>query len=83
MDSELENKKFFFGEQAAGYFQADLPSSSGDYPYMPFRGPGHYKLTGKVASSGSAQCYYLIGNEKRHFSVSCLKATAGGGGILR
>ena len=69
MHSGSEHKEFFFEEHAVGYFEDQLPSSPGQYRYMPFRGPGHLRLVEAFASSGSQRCYYVIEGEKRYFTV--------------
>ena len=69
MHSGSGHKEFFFEEHAAGYFEDQLPSSPGQYRYMPFRGPGHLRLVEALASSGSQRCYYVIEGEKHYFIV--------------
>jgi len=69
MHSGSEHKEFFFEEHAVGYFEDQLPSSPGQYRYMPFRGPAHLRLVEALASSGSQRCYYVIEGEKRYFTV--------------
>jgi hypothetical protein len=65
-----EDTQFFFGEDSVGYFEDQLPSSPGEYRYMPFRGVGHFRLVQALASSGSQRCYYLTAGEKHHFTVA-------------
>jgi hypothetical protein len=76
MHSGSEDKQFFFEEQPAGYFEDELPSSPGEYRYMPLRGPGHLRLVEALASSGSQRCYYLVEGKKQYFIV--LKALSDG-----
>lgn len=64
-----EHKQFFFGEQAAGCFEDQLPLSSGQYRYMPIDGPGHQYLINALATSGPQRCYYVSEGERRHFIV--------------
>jgi hypothetical protein len=60
MQAGPENVQFFFGHQVVGYFEDQPPSCAGEYRYMPFRGPGHYRL-GSVGqgwhSERSCVCY--------------------------
>jgi hypothetical protein len=69
MHSGSEQNQFFFEDHAVGYFEDQLPSSPGEYRYMPFRGPGHFRLVEALASSGSQRCYYLIEGKKQYFIV--------------
>jgi hypothetical protein len=68
MHSGSEHKEFFFEDHAVGYFEDQLPSSPGEYRYMPFRGP-HLRLVEALASSGSQRCYYMIEGKKQYFIV--------------
>jgi hypothetical protein len=76
MHSGPERKEFFFEEQAVGYFEDQLPSSPGQYRYMPLPGPGHLRLVDALASSGSQHCYYMNEGKKHYFIV--LKASSQG-----
>ena len=69
MHSGSEHKEFFFEEHAIGFFEDQLPSSPGEYRYMPSGGSGHFRLMEALASSGSQRCYYVIEGEKRYFTV--------------
>jgi hypothetical protein len=69
MASGSENKEFFFEECSVGYFEDQPPHLPGQYRYMPFRGPGHYRLGQALASSGPQRCYYLAAGEKHFFTV--------------
>jgi hypothetical protein len=64
-----EHKRFFFEEHAVGCFEDQLPSSPGQYRYMPSEGPGHLRLVEALASSGSQRCYYVIEGKKHYFIV--------------
>lgn len=64
-----EHAAFFFEEYAVGYFEDERPSSPGQYRYMPFRGPGHWRLAQALASSGSQSCYHVTQGEKHYFTV--------------
>ncbi|HTM38452.1 MAG TPA: hypothetical protein VL156_16995 [Terriglobales bacterium] len=76
MNSGSEHKQFFFEEQPVGYFEDELPSSPGEYRYLPLRGPGHLRWIEALASSGSQRCYYMIEGKKQYFIV--LKAPSHG-----
>ena len=69
MQSVPENVRFFFGNQAVGYFEDQPPSSAGQYPYMPFRGPGHFRLVQELARKGPQYCHYVANGETRYFTV--------------
>ena len=75
MHSGSESKEFFFEEQAVGYFEDQLPSTPGQYRYVPFRGFGHLRLVEALAS-GSQRCYYVNEGKKHYFIV--LKASSHG-----
>ncbi len=76
MHSGSEQKEFFFEEHVVGLFEDQLPSSPGEYRYMPFRGPGHLRLVEALDCSGSQRCYCVIEGEKHYFTV--LKAPSQG-----
>jgi hypothetical protein len=63
-----EHVEFFFEELVVGYFENRLPSSPGQYRYMPFRGQGHFRLM-ECLSSGPARCHYVIDGERHYFVV--------------
>ena len=63
-----EDKRFYFEEHAVGCFE-QIPSSPGQYRYIPLRGPGHLRLLERLASAGAQRCYYLIDGEKQYFIV--------------
>ena len=71
MTPEQERKTFFFAGNAVGYFTEEaLPAKPGRYHYMPYRGPGHYKLGLALRSSGPQRCHYLVKGKKREFTVA-------------
>jgi hypothetical protein len=67
-----EHIQFFFEDMAVGYFDGQASSESGKYPYMPYRGPGHYRLTEALGLHGPQQCYYVLEGQKFHFEVVAL-----------
>ena len=70
MNPEKERKTFFFEGNAVGYFTEEpLPTVPGRYPYMPYRGPGHYKLGVALRSQGPQRCNYVAHGKKMHFTV--------------
>jgi hypothetical protein len=69
MQSGPENIKFFFGHQVVGYFEDQPPSSAGEYRYMPFRGPGHFRLGQELGRKGPQYCHYIANGETRYFTV--------------
>ena len=70
MHGELHARSFFFDENPVGYFELDqFPSEPGSYPYMPYRGIGHYRLMESLKSSGPQRCYYLVKGTKHFFTV--------------
>jgi len=69
MRSGSEHNEFFFEEHPVGYFEDQLPSSPGQYRYMPYRGWGHLRLGQALVSSGSQRCYYVIEGKARYFTV--------------
>jgi hypothetical protein len=70
MTPEQQHRTFFFEGNPVGYFVAEtLPYTPGQYQYMPYRGPGHYKLGIALQSAGPQQCYYIVEGKKRQFKV--------------
>ena len=70
MQTAQNPKSFFFEENPVGYFEDDpLPCSTGCYRYMPYRGPGHYRLQGALKTKGPQRCHYITDNAKRYFTV--------------
>ncbi len=72
MQSGLENIRFFFGHQVVGYFEGLPPSSAGEYRYMPFRGPGHFRLVQELARNGPRYCHYVANGETHYFTVASI-----------
>jgi hypothetical protein len=70
MPTGTENIQFFFGHQVVGYFEDQPPSSAGEYRYMPFRGPGHYRLGQELRRKGPQYCHYVANGETRYFTVA-------------
>jgi ribosomal protein S27AE len=70
---ENDNLEFMFEGMPVGFFQeSTFPSSDGIYHYMPYRGPGHYKMGLKLKESGEAQCSYEVDADRVVFTVrSC------------
>lgn len=48
---------FYYGELAVGEFASPGPSKPGAYPYMAYRGPGHYKMSVAIESEPSVRCW--------------------------
>jgi hypothetical protein len=69
MQSSPEKIRFFFGNEVVGYFEDQLPLSPGQYHYMPFRGPGHFRLVQELARKGPQYCHYVVDGEARYFTV--------------
>jgi hypothetical protein len=68
MAQDSEHLEFFFEDLVVGYFEGRLPSSPGQYRYMPYRGQGHFRLM-ECLSSGPQRCHYVVGSEKHYFIV--------------
>ena len=68
MQSSPENVQFFFGNEVVGYFEEQPPLSAGQYRYMPFRGPGHFRLVQELRK-GPQYCHYVADGETRYFTV--------------
>ena len=70
MDLEKQRKTFYFDGNAVGYFTEEpLPTAPGRYHYMPYRGPGHYRLGLALRSAGPQRCHYIADGKKVHFTV--------------
>ena len=69
MPTGPEHVQFFFGHQVVGYFEDQPPSSAGEYRYMPFRGPGHYRFGQELRRKGPQYCHYVDNGETRYFTV--------------
>lgn len=64
-----EDKQFFFEEHAVGCFEGQLPSSPGEYRYVPLDGTAYRRLLEMLASRGPQRCYYVLDGEKQYFVV--------------
>jgi hypothetical protein len=69
MQSNPEKVRFFLGNEVVGYFEDQPPLSAGQYPYMPFRGPGHLRLVQELARKGPQYCHCVVNGETRYFTV--------------
>ncbi len=62
--------EFLFDGMPVGLFKAGaVPVSDGSYAYVPFRGPGDYKMQLRLRESGSARSYYIAKNQRIFFTV--------------
>ena len=70
---ESFNLEFMFENMPVGYFEEpEFPVRDGSYRYMPYRGPGHYRMGISLRETGRAQCSYDFGGERVLFIVrSC------------
>jgi hypothetical protein len=67
---ESSRLEFMFEDMPVGYFQeSEFPATDGSYHYMPYRGPGHYRLGLRLQETGRAQCCYDVGSERVLFVV--------------
>jgi hypothetical protein len=49
--------KFWYDGEPVGYFETDVaPASPGRYPYVPYRGPGHYALSTSLRAGERPYC---------------------------
>jgi len=63
-------KTFYFKDQNVGYFEDnELPTKTGQYRYMPYRGTGHYALIGALQQGEPQRCHYVVSGAKRYFQV--------------
>ena len=70
MTPEQEAKTFFFEDNPVGYFlENELPTSPGQYRYIPYRGPGHYNLGQALSANGPQRCHFLLNGHCREFTV--------------
>jgi hypothetical protein len=69
MNSAAEHVDFFFGQDVVGYFANRAPTEKGQYPYMPYRGIGHYRLEQALTSIGPQKCHYVDDGQNRAFTV--------------
>ena len=61
--------EFWFQGLPVGFFEEpEYPRTSGRYRYMPYRGPGHYRM-GQALAHGPAQCSFKAGWRRRKFTV--------------
>ena len=49
--------------------ERDYPRTPGQYRYMPFRGPGHYKMQTLLRKGGRPRCHYNDGKNVISFTV--------------
>jgi hypothetical protein len=62
---------FYLNTQPVGCFSSDgVPTTDGEYKYMPYRGPGHYDLGVHLKTSRTPRCYYKEGTRRVEFSVA-------------
>ncbi len=62
--------EFLFEGMPVGLFKAGAVAvRDGSYAYVPFRGPGNYKMQLRLKESGSALCYYIAGKQRIFFTV--------------
>jgi hypothetical protein len=51
---EMDSHVFKFRGMPVGYFEGPAyPSQSGEYHYIPYRGPGHYKMGAAIKEEGA------------------------------
>jgi len=68
---------FYFEGQIVGIFLQDgAPSTSGQHPYEPYRGPGHFALKRELDAGRTPRCYSDNGAQRIVFAVN-LSATPG------
>jgi len=61
---------FFFADTVVGQFSSGTyPEKDGDVGYEPFRGPGHFQMQTALKETGSAKCYFKLGEQKVLFCV--------------
>lgn len=70
MDPHKVAHTFFFEGLPAGYLSGEaLPQGTGNFRYVPYRGPGHHNLGQALKLHGPQRCHYLASGEERHFTV--------------
>src|SRR5262249_62080621 len=67
--NKTQNPFFLEAIPAASSREPHPPASPGSYKYMPYRGPGHYKLGQALSSRGPQRCHYFLNGEPRNFTV--------------
>ena len=76
MDPQKQAKTFFYQGNPVGYFEEEhLPAALGNYRYMPYRGPGHYRLMGALKSEGPQRCHFEKEGRKLFFTVKAWIST--------
>ena len=68
-DSRHKRLDFLFGNEVVGYFVTSLPTRSGRFPYIPYRGPGHFHLGEALQKYGPQECHYVTGEKTQTFKI--------------
>jgi hypothetical protein len=62
---------FMLDGMAVGHFLGqEYPRQDGRYRYMPYRGPGHYKLGVALREGRSIRCYFETDDGRVSFAVT-------------
>lgn len=62
--------EFEFEGLPVGLFKAgQFPSTPGNFPYEPFRGPGHYEMSTALRDGRTPRCSYTDKDQRISFSV--------------
>lgn len=62
--------EFEFEGLPVGLFKAgQFPLAPGNYPYEPFRGPGHYEMATALRDGRTPRCSYADKGQRISFSV--------------
>ena len=75
--STQESTEFYFAHDVVGRFDAEAPTASGPYGYVPYEGRGHSQLEQALAQLGTVRCTYLGPS-----GPVALEITAASGGVL-
>ena len=66
----MANTFMFEGMPVGSFEESDYPRTPGQYRYMPFRGPGHYKMQTLLGEGGRPRCHYNDGKSIIYFVVN-------------
>jgi len=66
----MKDREFFFNGMPVGCFlEAEFPRIAARYPYMPYRGPGHYEMQLRLHAGECPRCHYEDGGVRTSFIV--------------
>ena len=70
MSTKKDHRTFYYKGDPVGCFTSEeMPQVPGTYEYVPYRGPGHYRLGTALTKDGPQQCHFEVRDKKCSFTV--------------